>query len=170
METKRASAIRTRNHRLSALHAFFRYLQVEAPERLVQCQQILAIPLKRCPRTAVNYLLKEDLSTVLSQPNLTIIDGRRDAVLLSVLYDTGSRVQELIDLRVSDVRLETPAQIRLTGKGKKTRVVPLLSRTVDLLAEYMQEQKLDRVNHPDFPLFSKIVEESIFLDQESDTF
>ena len=144
---------RTRNHRLSVLHAFFRYLQIEAPERMMQCQQILAIPFQRCARPTVNYLSTEELSEILSQPDLTTDRGRRDAVMLSVLYDTGARVQELVDLSVRDVRLDSPALIRLTGKGRKTRVVPLLSGTVELLAQYMREQRLNCPERMDSPLF-----------------
>jgi integrase/recombinase XerD len=153
LKTEANCGSRTRNHRLSVLHAFFRYLQTEAPERMVQCQQILAIPLQRCARPTVNYLTAEELSEILSQPDLTTDWGRRDAVMLSVLYDTGARVQELVDLSVRDVRLDSPAQIRLTGKGRKIRVVPLLSGTVELLAQYMHEHRLDRPERIDSPLF-----------------
>lgn len=154
LETVRDCSIRTRNHRLAALHAFFRYLQSEEPDRIMQCQQILAIPSKRTTRSTVDYLSKEDVSSILSQPDLTTVDGRRDVVLLSVLYDSGARVQELIDICARDVRLDSPAQIRLTGKGSKSRVVPLLDGTVRLLTEYMREHRLDWSDRADSPLFS----------------
>lgn len=144
---------RTRNHRLSVLHAFFRYLQTEVPERIMQCQQIMAIPFQRCARATVNYLSTEEMAAILAQPNFATDRGRRDAVMLSVLYDTGARVQELVDLLVRDVRLDSPAQIRLTGKDRKTRVVPLLSGTVELLAEYMREHRLVCPERMDSPLF-----------------
>jgi integrase/recombinase XerD len=144
---------RTRNHRLSVLHSFFRYLQIEAPERMVQCQQILAIPFQHCARPTVNYLSTEELTAILAQPDLATNSGRRDAVMLSLLYDTGARVQELADLSVRDVRLDSPAQIHLTGKGRKTRVVPLLSATVELLAQYMRENRLGGPERIDSPLF-----------------
>jgi site-specific recombinase XerD len=101
----------------------------------------------------VNYLTPEELSEILAKPNLTTIWGRRDAVLLSLLYDTGARVQELVDLKVRDVRLNSPAQIRLTGKGRKVRVVPLMSGTVNLLDQYMREHRLDRPECTDSILF-----------------
>jgi integrase/recombinase XerD len=154
LETVRACGIRTRNHRLAALHAFFRYLQSEEPDRMVQCQQILAIPSKRCTRSTVDYLSKEDLTSILSQPDLTTVAGRRDVVLLSLLYDSGARVQELIDISARDVRLDSPAQIHLTGKGRKSRVVPLLDGTVHLLTEYMREHRLNWPDRADSPLFS----------------
>jgi site-specific recombinase XerD len=69
--------------------------------------------------------------------------GRRDAMLLSVLYDTGARVQELIDLRVRDVHLASPARVRLTGKGRKTRLVPLMSNTARALGQYLRDERLD---------------------------
>jgi integrase/recombinase XerD len=80
-------------------------------------------------------------------------EGRRDAVLLSVLYDTGARVQELIDLDVGDVRLSSPAQVRLTGKGRKSRAVPLMDATVQILRDYIGENDLDRPECSDQPLF-----------------
>ena len=147
------NCIRTRNHRLSVLHAFFRYLQTEEPGRIAQCQQILAIPLKRCSRPKVDYLTIDELAEILEKPNLSTKWGRRDATLLSLLYDTGARVQEVVDLSVRDVRLNSPAQICLTGKGRKTRVVPLMSATVNLLAQYMNEYRLDRPECIDLPMF-----------------
>src|SRR5215467_2631451 len=109
LERERKSSSRTRNQRLAAVHAFFRYVQAEEPARMHQCQKILAIPQRRCARPTVAYLPKEELAEILAQPDLRTPDGRRDAVLLSVLYDAGARVQELIDLSVGDVRLDPPA-------------------------------------------------------------
>ncbi len=143
----------TRNQRLAAIHGFFRYLQHEDPARLLVCQQILAIPFRRHPRTPVRHLTAEALQTVLAQPDQQTPSGRRDLTLLCLLYDTGARVQELVDLTVRDVRLEAPAVIRLTGKGRKTRHVPLMARTVTLLESYLQERRLTTPDLLDHPLF-----------------
>jgi site-specific recombinase XerD len=153
LEKDRHCAPHTLNHRLATLHAFFRYIQVEEPAYLLQCQQILAMPLRRFARAEVGYLSKDHLAALLAQPNLNEPDGRRDAVLLSVLYDTGARVQELIDLTANDVRLETPAQIRLLGKGRKARVVPLMDNTATLLRNYLHENNLLLPEKLDYPLF-----------------
>ena len=153
LDKDRQSSIRTRNHRLATLHAFFRYVQSEVPERLLQCQQILAIPLRRHPHPTVGYLTKEQLTMILAQPDLQTRSGRRDAVLLSVLYDTGARVQELIDLSAGDVRLDPPAQVRLKGKGRKMRVVPLMDSTAQLLRDHLHENGLDRPEQFERPLF-----------------
>jgi len=139
LERERRSSPRTRNQRLAALHAFFRYVQAEEPTHMLQCQKILAIPLRKHVRPTVSYLSKEELAEVLAQPDLRTPEGRRDAVLLSVLYDAGARVQELVDLSVGDVRLDPPAQLRLLGKGRKMRAVPLMGNTVQLLRSHMQE-------------------------------
>jgi site-specific recombinase XerD len=153
LERERKSSPRTRNHRLAALHAFFRYVQAEEPARMLQCQKILAIPQRRHARPTVAYLSKEELAEILAQPDLRTPDGRRDAVLLSVLYDTGARVQELIDLSVGDVRMDPPAQLRLLGKGRKMRAVPFMGNTVQLLRDHIWENHLDRPEQFDKPLF-----------------
>jgi site-specific recombinase XerD len=153
LRNDRHASIRTQNHRLAALHAFFRYVQSEVPERLLQSQQILAIPLRRYARRSVGYLSKELLAQILAQPDLRTPSGRRDAVLLSVLYDTGARVQELIDLNAGDVRLDPPPQVRLMGKGRKMRAVPLMDATVDILRDHRRDNGLDRPEHADQPLF-----------------
>src|SRR6266566_3173024 len=153
LETERKSSPRTRNHRLATLHAFFRYVQAEEPAHMLQCQKILAIPLRRHARPTVAYLFKEELTEILAQPDLRTSDGRRDAVLLSVLYDTGARVQELIDLSVGDVRLDPPAQLRLLGKGRKMRAVPLMGKTAQLLRDHIPENRLVGPEQFDKPLF-----------------
>lgn len=153
LERERKSSPGTRNHRLAALHAFFRYVQAEEPARMLQCQKILAIPQRRYARPTVAYLSKEELAEILAQPDLRTPDGRRDAVLLSVLYDTGARVQELVDLSVGDVRLDPPAQLRLLGKGRKMRAVPLMGKTVQLLRDHMKENRLVGPEQFDKPLF-----------------
>lgn len=152
LERERKSSPSTRNHRLATLHAFFRYVQAEEPAHMLQCQKILAIPLRRHARRTVGYVSKEELAEILAQPDLMASQGRRDAVLLSVLYDTGARVQELIDLSVGDVRLDSPAQLRLLGKGRKMRAVPLMDNTVQLLRDHFKSSQSSRtVRQASFP-------------------
>ena len=153
LEQSRHCRIATRNQRLAALHAFFRYVAVEAPEHLAASQRILGIPFKRAAAPQVGYLTPTALQRLLAQPDRTTRDGRRDVVLLTVLYDTGARVQELIDLRARDCRITAPAVVTLTGKGRKTRQVPLMGPTVALLAAYLAEWRLDAPLHQDHPLF-----------------
>lgn len=153
LEEERNNGISTRNQRLACVHAFFRYVQTEHPVGLVTFQKILAIPMKKAPKPTVNHLTPDALQLILAQPDLTTSGGRRDATLLSVLYDTGARVQELVDLRVRDVRLDPPPVLSLTGKGHKTRHVPLMSNTEAVLRQYMTENHLLQNGMQDRPLF-----------------
>jgi len=154
LEQDRQCAIATRNQRLAALHSFTRYIQAECPEAMLELQRILIIPSKRHERREVRYLSADEMTAILRQPGQDTSQGRRDTLLLSLLYDTGARAQELIDLRVRDVRLAAPAQVQLTGKGRKTRHVPLLSRTVRLLEEYFRERDLQHPGGQESPLFA----------------
>jgi integrase/recombinase XerD len=153
VERERRSAPTTRNPRLAALHAFCRFVQAEEPDRLLQCQHSLAIPQRRHARPTVGSLSKADWAALVAQPDLSTREGRRDAVLLSVLYDTGARVQEMIALSAGDRRLAPPAQVRLLGKGRQMRAVPFLAQTVQLLRAPLHEHPLDRPEPGDRPVF-----------------
>lgn len=153
IEEVRRCQPRSRNQRLAALHSFFRYVHVERPQHSLQCQRILAIPHQRQEHRPVEYLSPEDLAAILAQPDLDMRQGRRDALLLSLLYDAGARVQEIIDLTVRDIRLDPPAQVRLTGKGRKTRSVPLMKGTVNLIKAYLDERDIATPKDGLAPLF-----------------
>ena len=86
----------------------FGFMQAEMPEHILSCQRILEIPFKRHERFVLKHLTTQETNTILNQPNTATRSGRRDLVILSVLYDTGARVQELVDLRLRNVRLEGP--------------------------------------------------------------
>ena len=152
LERQRKCCIATRNQRLASIRSFFRYLQEWEPARLPQCQRILAIPSKRGPTGAIfNHLMPEQMKSLLASPNLTTRKGRRDVAMLSLLYDAGLRVQELIGLTTTGLRLDTPAQVTVTGKGRKQRIVPLLPATVQLLRAYLRDEQHDESDRPLFP-------------------
>lgn len=153
LEMERKSSISTRNQRLSALQAFFRYLQIECPEYMYIYQQILSIPKKRYTKASFDYLPLEGIKTILSLPNVDNLKGRRDFTLICLLYDTGARVQEIIDCKVSDIRLLDPATIRLIGKGKKARIVPLMSKTSLYIEQYINENRLNEPHKSSHNLF-----------------
>jgi len=92
LEEKRKCSIATRNQRLAALHAFFRYAQRESPENLFEIQKIMAIPMKKKPKPVIPYLTVDEMKILLQQPDRFSKSGRRDLVLLAVLYDTAARV------------------------------------------------------------------------------
>jgi len=153
LEGVRHNRLSTRNQRLAAIASFFRWMQSQDPARMACCQDILAIPAKKQPQPAVNHLSVEQARLLLAQPNRSTRRGRRDATLLATLYDTAARVQELADLTVRDIRLKAPAMAALTGKGNKTRHVPLGHNTAGLLGAYMAEQHLDGSGHDDDAVF-----------------
>jgi len=154
LEQDRKNSIATRNQRLACIHGFYRYMQGEEPVGLWSFQRILSIPMKKTQKATVNHLASDALKLILAQPNLVKASGRRDLTLLSVLYDVGARVQELVDLKVRDVRLDPPPILTLTGKGRKTRHVPLMSNTESLLRQFMTENHLLQNGMQDRPLFA----------------
>jgi site-specific recombinase XerD len=153
LERECGNSISTRNQRLAAVHSLFRHIQTQAPEYMFQCQQVLAIPFKKAKKKQVGFLGEDETKALLAMPDTTTRKGRRDQALLSLLYDSGARVQELADLRVGDLRLDSPAQVKLTGKGRKTRSVPLMDKTVALLRQYLHEQRLDNPSCYEHPIF-----------------
>ena len=153
IESARGNSIGTRNQRLAAVHALFRYIQTQEPGAIFQCQQILSIPFKKQPKKTVRYLTEDETSLLLSAPDQDTRKGRRDLALLCLLYDSAARVQELADLKVKDIRLSAPAQVTLTGKGRKTRVVPLMDKTAAIIGNYLKENRLEQPGMEEHPLF-----------------
>jgi integrase/recombinase XerD len=153
LEASRHNSTSTRNQRLAVVASFYRWLQSQDPALLARCQDILAIPAKRQTQPAVHHLTVEQTRRLLAAPDRSTRHGRRDATLLATLYDTAARVQELADLAVRDIRLQPPALAVLTGKGRKTRHVPLTANTAALLDTYLTEHGLNKTGHDDHPLF-----------------
>ena len=143
LEQERHNTVATRNVRLAAIHAFFRFLAAQAPERLAAAQAILGIPFKRTAQRPLAYLEYEELAAVLAAVDRSTPDGRRDYALLATLFNTGARVQELLDLQVRDLHLTPPYQVRLVGKGRKERRCPLWPQTAALLRALCAERQLD---------------------------
>lgn len=141
LEKSRGCCISTRNQRLAAIHSFIRYVQLESPENLFELQKVLAIPIKKSPRPDIKFLTLKETEILLTQPDIPSKVGRRNLVLLALMYDSGARVQEIIDLTYQDVRLDAPSVVILRGKGNKSRSVPLMKNTTSLLKEYIAEQK-----------------------------
>jgi site-specific recombinase XerD len=143
IENKRRNTASTRNVRLSAFHAFFRFMATQHPERLEQCQRIMVIPFKRARQRTIEYLEYEEIQQILSAVDQSTSDGRRDYALLAILFNTGARVQEVLDVRVCDLQLSKPFQVRLLGKGRKERYCPLWPQTARLLRSFCGERHLD---------------------------
>ena len=143
LEEARSNTASPRNVRLAAIHAFFRYVAESQPGRLEQCQQILAIPFKRSRPAPVEYLEFEEIRAVLDSIDRSTTDGRRDYTLVATLFNTGARVQEIVDLRACDLQLVRPFHARLFGKGRKERICPLWPETAEVLEHHCAERQID---------------------------
>ena len=153
LHASRRNSASASNQRLAAIDSFFTWMQSQDPARMACCQDILAIPASKHDRPAVAHLSVGQTRQLLALPDRSTRRGRRDATLLATLYDTAARVQELADLTVRDIRLDNPAMAALTGKGRKTRHVPLDTNTAALLTAYLAERHLDSPGRDDHPLF-----------------
>jgi site-specific recombinase XerD len=138
IESTRSVSIGTRNCRLAAIRSFFRFVAERDPATSSQCAAIQRIPTKKTSSRDVCYLDEEEVGAILRQPDRSTPEGQRDHALLSLLYNTGARIQEALDLRPMDVRFKVPAQVRLTGKGRKERVCPIWDETAQLLAALLK--------------------------------
>jgi site-specific recombinase XerD len=149
LEHDRRNTVRSRNNRLSAVHAFYRYVCLNEPALAEHCQRVLAIPFKRFERGPVEFLTKEETTALLNAPNATTWLGQRDQLLLEVALQTGLRNSELTKLRREDVQLGAGAHVRCLGKGRKARCTPLRSDVAAHLSEWLSE----RPSVPATPVF-----------------
>lgn len=138
IENERNNCPATRNQRLAAIKTFFHFLSRNVPELMYQNELIQAIKLKRTEHLPPPSLSVEEVTAIIQVPDPTTLLGSRDQALLQVMYNTGGRVQELADLKIADLHFDTMNTITLTGKWKKTRVIPLWPETVEILSHYFQ--------------------------------
>lgn len=141
LENDRNNSASTRNQRLGAVHSFCHFAIYEYPQYLMSLQQILAIPMKKAPKAQLQYLSHDGIKLLFSIPNIKEKQGRRDLMLLTLLYDTGARVSELCSLTIDDLFLQSPASVKLLGKGGKYRQIPLMPQTVKQLKQYLEEHR-----------------------------
>ena len=111
LEQDRRVCIATRNCRLAALHSFFTFVADREPLVAGQCAEVLRIPTKRAPQRDLCYLETEEVTAILAQPDRTKLEGQRDHALLALLYNTGARIQETLDLCPRAIHLESPAYV-----------------------------------------------------------
>jgi len=151
LERTRKNSVRTRNVRLAAIHSFFQYLASTDPRHIAQSQSILAIPFKRQPYRVPEYLERDEILKIFSHIDVQTSLGQRDDAMLRLLYNTGMRAQELVDLDINHLRLCRPYYVRIRGKGRKERTCPLWRETVDALKAYLKSRAV-RLDEP-LPLF-----------------
>lgn len=148
LEQTRGNCSQTRNNRLAGLRTFFRYVAAEEPTVMERCKRICDIPLKRTEHRTIEYLEDEQVRALLESVEPSSPNGLRDYALLLFLYNTGARVQEAVDLELTDLRLQPPFQVKLTGKGRKQRVCPLWPETVSALQTYLRHRDVQASSVP----------------------
>ena len=129
LEHDRTNSVRSRNLRLTALRAFLKFAGRRDVTSLHDVERALAVPMKRFERPMLDFLTRAEMVAVLGQPGESW-SSRRDHLLLTMLYNTGARVSEIIGVRVVDVVLDGAACVHLHGKGRKLRSIPLWNATV----------------------------------------
>lgn len=153
LEECRGNSICTRNQRNAALRSFFKYMIYIDPIHINHWKSMGSIPMKNGPKGTLNYMSVDAVRAILEEIETGTPQGLRDLTMLSLLYNTGARVQELIDLTPLSVRRETPYVIELFGKGSKKRLVPLEDAMMNLLTKYMRIYRLDQRGRESYPLF-----------------
>ena len=152
LEAERRNGVATRNARLAALHTLARFLATEQPAHLAELQRVLGVPFKRGGRNPpIEYLEADEVEALLKSIDRSTPSGKRDYALFALMLNTGARVQEILDLRLCDIRTEPPHQVRLRGKGGKTRLCPIWPQTAQLLDALSQPAA--RLGDSEAPLF-----------------
>lgn len=150
LESGRHNKVRTRNARFAAIRSFMHFAALKEPAALPVIQRVLAIPMKRFDRPLLGFLSREEVQAILDAPNTLTWCGHRDRAMFSMLYNTGGRVSEITGLQVADVLLDGCAAVRIHGKGRKERSVPLWRNTVTEIRRWLART----CGKPDQPLFS----------------
>lgn len=137
LEVDRGCTASTRNGRLAAIKSFFRFLEYRTPAALEQIRQILAIPFKKTVSRLVTHLSKNETEAILAAPNLRTRVGIRDYAMIQLVLATGLRVSELLGIRLQDLTLQPVATIRVQGKGRRERALPLWKETARVLRSWL---------------------------------
>lgn len=150
LEKDRDNSARSRNVRLAAIHSFFRYVALHAPEHCALAQRVRAMPSKRYVRRPISFLTSTEVDALLAAPDLNTWSGRRDRALLLLAVQTGLRASEIIRLRCESIVLHAAAHVQCVGKGRKQRCTPLRKDTVAVLRAWFRERH-GQPSDPAFP-------------------
>ena len=143
LQVNRKNSVSTRNQRQAAINSFIRYLMYEFPDYMAEYQLILKIPVKKAPQKEISFLKTEGVALFMRQIDADKKTGLRDLAMLSLMYTTGIRVSELVGIRVKDVSLSAPATLLVHGKGQKSRYVPLIKESLNIIQSYIGQFGLD---------------------------
>ena len=141
IETARNNSIKTRNNRLAAIHSFMEYVSFQAPEYLSIIQRVKSIPFKKTETKTIDYLIVEEVESLIAGCDLSCWLGRRDRIMIALLHNTGVRVSELVSIKKKDVSLKQDGfgSVQVIGKGRKARTIPIWKSTQRYLSEFLKE-------------------------------
>lgn len=162
LESERSNSTATRNIRLAALKSFVHYLSFEYPDYLDEYQSILAIPMKHTYKPEISYMKTDGVKLLISQINLQQTNGLRDYVMLMLMYTTGIRVSEIINILVGDLSLSEPCTLLVHGKGNKSRYVPILQTTLPYIRKYLSKMNYESEDKYSELLFKQSYGETIY--------
>jgi len=141
-------AVSTRNHRRNCIRAFYKYAAKMEPTAVIHRAEIYKVPVKNSTKPdIIEYMSETAVKAVLEQPDATTLKGLRDQFLMVLLYDTGARIQELMDIRIRDMHSGILSKVTVTGKWNKTRSVPVMEKTV---AHYLNYKKIYHPNEDEY--------------------
>ncbi|WP_010165166.1 tyrosine-type recombinase/integrase [Sphingomonas sp. PAMC 26617] len=151
LERERGNTVRSRNARLSAIRAFLKYAAHQDLTALATIEHALAVPQKRCDKAVLGFLTRPEMEAIIDAPDRRCWAGQRDRALFTMLYNTGARVSEVIDLRICDVVLDVSPVAHLRGKGRKRRSVPIWKATAAMLRQWLRQLPRSGETDPLFP-------------------
>ncbi len=167
LETSRGCSVSTRNQRLAAISSFAKYaLRRSFGESLAFCSEVADITQKKTPKTNdIKYFSLEEVAIMLGLPDTTRRIGQRDAILMSVLYSSGARAQELCDLTLNDIVFGKETKLRLVGKGEKARTIVIPGNCAKLLKGFIDSNHADGINNSSRlkPVFSSQTHEKMSI-------
>lgn len=138
---EKGNSIRTRNQRLAGIKSFYQYCLYYEIQNIDNINKILTIKSKKYIKPIQDYLTEEELKSIFASIDTSTNIGKRDLLILVLLYDTAARASEIINLKIEDINLETGI-IKLNGKGKKQRYVPIMKQTKELLINYLKDKTI----------------------------
>lgn len=150
LEQSRGCSISSRNQRLAALKAFCGYVTRKNPEESALCQGVLKIRVKKALKKPVEYLSVDAVEYLLKIPDSRSTQGIRHLAMIALMYESGCRVQELINLKVGDIVFRSPNTVTLTGKGNKARLIPISTNSADIIKAYLNSASICTMTHPVF--------------------
>lgn len=157
LEAERDCSVPTRNTRFAAIRAFMDYAADRDLTLVANLNKLKKVPFKKFESTvAVDYMSMAAVAAIIEQPDTSTPKGLRDQVFMILLYDTGARVQEILNIKLCDLQLGRLPKVTLFGKGRKTRIVPLMEKTVLHLKKYLLVFHSDTVSATDLPLFYSV--------------